>query len=96
MGQHNLLLLFLLGTIFTAVPHAMVANALKHLRAKTFSLVACMQPFYGVVFAIIMLNEQPTWQTLLGGLLVISAAIYETINTHKIHKRNLEQAQACK
>ena len=96
MGQQNLLLLFLLGTIFTAVPHAMVANALKHLRAKTFSLVACMQPFYGVVFAIIMLNEQPTWQTLLGGLLVISAAIYETINTHKTHKRNLRQAQVCK
>lgn len=96
MGQDNLLLLFLLGTLFTAIPHAMVANALKHLRAKTFSLVACMQPFYGVVFAIIMLNEQPNWQTLLGGLLVISAAIYETINTHKIHKQNLAKAKTCK
>ena len=83
MSIDTALLLLLLGTVFTAFPHAMVANALKHLRAKTFSLVACMQPFYGVVFAIIVLNESPSWQTLLGGLLVISAAIYETINTHR-------------
>lgn len=83
MNIDSALLLLLLGTVFTALPHAMVANALTHLRAKTFSLVACMQPFYGVVFAIIVLNEAPSWQTLIGGLLVISAAIYETINTHK-------------
>lgn len=83
MGETNLLLLLVLGTVFTALPHAMIASALQHLRAKTFSLVACMQPFYGIVFAILMLNEQPTWQTFIGGLLVISAAVYETITTHR-------------
>jgi drug/metabolite transporter (DMT)-like permease len=83
MSVDTALLLLLLGTVFTAFPHAMIANALQHLRAKTFSLVACMQPFYGIIFAIVLLNESPTWQTLMGGLLVISAAIYETINTHR-------------
>jgi drug/metabolite transporter (DMT)-like permease len=83
MSIDTALMLLLLGTVFTALPHAIVATALKHLRAKTFSLVACMQPFYGVVFAIILLNETPTWQTLVGGLLVISAAVYETINTQR-------------
>lgn len=77
------LLLFVLGTIFTALPHAMVANALTHLRAKTFSLIACMQPLYGVILAIFLLGENPSWKTLVGGVLVISAAVYETINTHK-------------
>jgi drug/metabolite transporter (DMT)-like permease len=82
---HTWFLLLLLGTIFTAVPHAMVAAALKHLRAKTFSLVACMQPFYGVVLAILLLGEKPNWQTFVGGLLIVSAAIYETIITSKRH-----------
>jgi drug/metabolite transporter (DMT)-like permease len=91
MSLNTALLLLLLGTVFTALPHAMVATALKHLRAKTFSLVACMQPFYGIVFAIIVLNETPTWQTLAGGLLVISAAIYETVNAHKEQKALDEQ-----
>lgn len=83
----TLWLLVALGTFFTAIPHAMVASALKHLRAKTFSLVACMQPFYAIIFAMVLINEQPTWQTLVGGLLVISAAVYETINTHKEHQK---------
>ncbi|MCP4232863.1 MAG: EamA family transporter, partial [Aestuariibacter sp.] len=76
-------LLLALGTFFTALPHAMVASSLAHLRAKTFSLIACMQPFYGVAFAIALLHESPGWNTLIGGILVTSASIYETVNTHK-------------
>lgn len=76
-------LLLLLASAFTALPHALIASSLKHLRAKTFSLVACMQPFYGVVFAIILLGENPTWQTLVGGAIVVAAAVYETLNAHK-------------
>ena len=78
--------LVVLGIFFTAVPHTLIAASLKHLRAKTFSLIACMQPLYGVALAIIVLGEQPRWQTILGGLLVISAAVYETINAQKLHK----------
>jgi drug/metabolite transporter (DMT)-like permease len=85
-GQTYLWLL-VLGTLLTAVPHALIATSLKHLRAKTFSLVACMQPLYGVVLAILILDEQPNWQTYVGGLLVVCAALYETINTQKLHKK---------
>lgn len=79
--------LVVLGIFLTAVPHALIAASLKHLRAKTFSLIACMQPLYGVSLAIIVLDEQPRWQTIVGGLLVISAAIYETINAQKLHRK---------
>lgn len=79
--------LVVLGIFLTAVPHALIAASLKHLRAKTFSLIACMQPLYGVSLAILVLNEQPRWQTIVGGLIVISAAIYETINAQKLHQK---------
>lgn len=79
--------LLILGTLLTALPHALIAASLKHLRVKTFALVACMQPLYGVVFAILLLNESPGWQTLMGGILVISAAIYETVNAQKLHNK---------
>lgn len=81
------LFLLVLGTVCTALPHAMVASSLQHLRAKTFALVACAQPLYGVLFAAVILHEQPTWQTLLGGLLVISAAVYETVNAGRLHRK---------
>lgn len=80
------ILLLVLGTVFTALPHALIAASLIHLRVKTFSLIACMQPFYGVILAVVLLDESPSWKTLLGGILVTSASIYETINTHKLHK----------
>ncbi len=87
ISLQTILLLLLLGSVFTALPHSLIASSLKHLRPKTFALVSCMQPLYGVVFAIIILKEAPTWQTFLGGTLVISAAIYETVKTHKDRKR---------
>jgi drug/metabolite transporter (DMT)-like permease len=80
--------LAVLGIFLTAIPHALIASSLKHLRVKTFSLVACMQPFYGVILAILVIEETPNWQTIVGGLLVISAAIYETINAQKLHSKN--------
>jgi drug/metabolite transporter (DMT)-like permease len=86
-SQQTYILLLVLGTALTAVPHALIAASLKYLRAKTFSLVACMQPFYGVILAILVLDEQPTWQTFFGGTLVISAAIYETVNAQKLHSK---------
>jgi drug/metabolite transporter (DMT)-like permease len=86
-SQETYVGLIILGTFLTAVPHALIAASLKHLRAKTFSLIACMQPLYGVGLAILVLDEQPRWQTIVGGLLVISAAIYETINAQKLHSK---------
>jgi drug/metabolite transporter (DMT)-like permease len=80
------MLLLLLGTVFTALPHALIAHSLKHLRATTFSLIASMQPFYGVILSVVVLSESPSWQTIVGGLLVTAASIYETVNTHKSTK----------
>lgn len=85
--QETYISLLILGTALTALPHAMIAASLKHLRAKTFSLVACTQPLYGVVLAMLVVNEEPRWQTLVGGILVISAAIYETVNAQKLHSK---------
>ncbi|MBC3767034.1 EamA family transporter [Neptunicella marina] len=87
-SSKTLWLIVILGTFCTAAPHALVAASLQHLRAKTFSLVACMQPLYGVILAMIVIDESPTWQTLVGGALVISAAVYETINAHKLHSKS--------
>ena len=86
-SQDTYISLVILGIFLTALPHTLIATSLKHLRAKTFSLVACMQPLYGVTLAILILDEQPTWQTFVGGLLVISAALYETINAQKLHSK---------
>lgn len=75
--------LIVLGIFFTALPHTLFANSLLHLRAKTVGLIGCMQVVYGSLFAAIFLTELPDWKTMIGGMIVISAAAYETIASAK-------------
>ncbi|MPY25215.1 DMT family transporter [Shewanella sp. YLB-07] len=76
--QNTWWLILLLGVIFTAAPHALFTAALRHLSAKTVSLVSCLQPFYGAVLALLFLGEQLDIKTTIGGLLVVATAIFET------------------
>ena len=86
VSQTQWLQLAILGVFFTALPHTLFANSLLHLRAKTASLVGCMQVVYGTLFAALFLTEIPSWTTIAGGLIVISAAAYETVTSGKQKK----------
>lgn len=70
--------LLILGVFFTAVPHTLFAFSLLNLKAKTVSLVACVQVVYATIFAAIVLSEWPELTTVVGGLIVVAAAMYES------------------
>jgi len=76
-------LLILLGVVFTALPHTLFAHGLLHLKAKTASLIACVQVVYAAVFAALFLGEWLTLNVVLGGLVVVSAAMYESLPKKK-------------
>lgn len=79
--------LLLLGIVFTALPHTLFAFGLRHLKAKTASLVACLQVVYATAFAAMILGEQPDVLTAVGGIIVVSAAIFETYSTSQRRSR---------
>ncbi|WMN58406.1 DMT family transporter [Pseudoalteromonas xiamenensis] len=83
LTEPSVYLLLLAGVVFTALPHAMFAQSLRHLSATTAGLISCLQPLYGTALAFMLLSERPTLTTLIGGLLVISAAFYETWSISK-------------
>lgn len=72
-------LLLLLGVMFTALPHTLFAHGLLHLKAKTASLIACVQVVYAAIFAALILGEWLSWNVAAGGLIVVSAAMYESL-----------------
>ncbi len=76
-------LLVLLGIVFTALPHTLFAHGLLHLKAKTASLIACVQVIYAAVFAALLLGEWLSWNVVAGGLIVVSAAMYESMPKKK-------------
>ncbi|MBQ4840104.1 MULTISPECIES: DMT family transporter [Pseudoalteromonas] len=70
--------LLLAGMVFTAIPHSFFASSLRHLSATTVGLISCLQPLYGTVLAYMLLSETTNMTTLIGGVLVVSAACFET------------------
>lgn len=75
--------LLILGILFTALPHTLFAFSLLKLKAKTVSLIACVQVVYAMIFAALLLNEWPQISTVIGGVIVVSAAMYESYTTSK-------------
>ena len=75
--------LVILGVVFTALSHALFATSLRFLSAKTVGLISCLQPVYGSTLAALFLHAIPDWRTMVGGGLVLTAAIYETLHGHK-------------
>ncbi|NTS76875.1 EamA family transporter [Catenovulum sp. SM1970] len=76
----------LLGTAFTALPHVLVVSGLKYLQAKSMALISCLSPFYGAILAALLLAEYPDIWTIVGGTLVVSAAVFETLAVKKASK----------
>ena len=79
----NILLLVLLGVVFTAVSHSLFINSLKNIKAQTASIVSTLEPVYGIVFASIFLGENINLKTLIGGVLILSSVLYKTIKSYK-------------
>lgn len=76
-------LLLICTAFFTAAPHVLFAGSISKVSAKTAGLVACLQPLYGTVWGLILLSEVPSIATLAGGLIIVSAALYETAKSSK-------------
>ncbi|MFO1388921.1 DMT family transporter [Cellvibrio sp.] len=81
-NEHDWILIVILGLFFTAFSHTLFGYALRYLKAKTVGLVACMQPVYGVVYGMIILKSIPDKSTLVGGAIIVTAAIYESLREH--------------
>lgn len=84
-------LLILLGIVFTALPHTLFAHGLLHLKAKTASLIACVQVVYAAIFAAVLLGEWLSLNVIIGGLIVVSAAMYESL-PKKVSGKVLDKA----
>ncbi len=82
--QHNdLLWTITLGVIFTAASHTLYISSLVALKAKTAGIMQALTPLYSAVFAALFIGEMPTLRTLIGGAIVLSAALYESLRGYK-------------
>ena len=79
----DVLLLLVLGVVFTALAQGLTLASLRHLRAQTVGVAFGLEPVYGILLAWLMLSERPSPRTLCGGLLICCAVIWASFkNVH--------------
>ena len=74
----DILLLALLGIVFTGIAHSFFIGGLVHVKAQTASIIASLEPVYGILTAVIFLGEIPTLRVLIGGIIILGATFYAT------------------
>lgn len=77
----DIFLLVLLGVVFTGIAHSLFIRGLKGIRAQTASIIASLEPVYGIVAAVLLLGEIPEFRVFLGGAIILGAAAYTTFKS---------------
>jgi drug/metabolite transporter (DMT)-like permease len=78
LSPKDILLLAVLGVFCTALAHTLFIHGMKRIRAQAASIISSLEPVYGVLLAMIFLGEVPALRTVLGGTVILGAAIAVT------------------
>ncbi len=81
--QENLFWLLALALLTTALGHTLFLLTFRHFSITTASIISSVQPVYGIALGILLLGEMPQWSTIIGGVLIISAVIIESLRNVK-------------
>ncbi|MDF4202822.1 DMT family transporter [Maribacter sp. SA7] len=72
-----------LAVLTTAIGHTMFLMTFKHFNITTVSILSSVQPVYGILIGAIFLSEIPKGTTVLGGILILSSVVIESIRSKK-------------
>lgn len=78
--------LIFLGLVTTALGHSLFLNSLKHFSVSTVSIMSGIQPIFGIVIAILFLNEVPSGRSIIGGALILLTVFLESWRNFKTTK----------
>lgn len=68
--------LAVLGSASTALSHFLFVTSLQYINARTAGLIIALEPVYAILVAWPLFNEVPTLKIIIGGLLIIGAAVF--------------------
>jgi drug/metabolite transporter (DMT)-like permease len=75
--------LLALALFTTAIGHTLFLNCFKHFNITTVSILSSVQPVYGILIGMVFLSEIPSWTTVMGGILILSSVVIESVRSYK-------------
>ena len=76
---YNIGLLIVLGLLFTAIAHTLFISGMKTVKATTASVIASLEPVYGILFAFFLLQEVPSIKELIGGVIILVVCYFASV-----------------
>jgi drug/metabolite transporter (DMT)-like permease len=76
---NDIILLAVLGIIFTAIAHGLFVKGLRNIEVSTAGIISGLEAVYAIILASILLRESPMLNEIIGGLIVITVAGYITL-----------------
>jgi drug/metabolite transporter (DMT)-like permease len=75
----DVLLIALLGVVFTGLAHSLFIKGLKNVKTQTAGIISGLEPVYGILLAMFILKEIPVLRELAGGTAILAAALHATL-----------------
>jgi len=72
----DIALVLVLGVVCTGIAHTLFIASMQRLSAHTASVVAALEPVYGIVLAATLLHDVPGARTIVGAVLIVAAALF--------------------
>jgi drug/metabolite transporter (DMT)-like permease len=88
LTSKQLLALLILGLACTALAHTLFIAGLRTLTAQLASLIASLEPVWGILFALLPLGELPSTRTLVGGATIVAATMLPASAAVLRHRQN--------
>ena len=68
-----------IGFVCTAFAYSLYVSAQKGVRAQTAGIISGMETVYGILYALIFLNEVPSGREIIGGIVILGVALIASL-----------------
>ncbi|MGI9543336.1 MAG: DMT family transporter [Cyclobacteriaceae bacterium] len=75
-------LVFMLALITTTIAHTLFVQALKHFTTSAVSVMSSLIPVYGILWAVLFLDEQLNSNIWIGGIIIVSTVALQSISQY--------------
>ncbi len=72
-----------LALLTTAIGHTLFLASFKRFSITTASIISSVQPVYGIIIGMIFLGEIPVLTTIIGGTLILTSVVIESVRSYK-------------
>jgi len=79
LDTRDIFLLLVLGLFCTALSHSLFIKGMRRIKAQTAAIISSLEPVYGIIMALLLLNEIPPMRTVLGGLVILGTVFAVTL-----------------